>query len=362
MLRARHSLSGVCLVGAFLTLFPGSALAQGAPVTPAPPAPPAPAPVPTPAVGPAGDAATAEAKELFTRGSDLFQARKYAEALDALRASAKRVPSPNSGLMIARCLRELGRPVEALDMFTSVEGDARRRVADGEQKYWRTATSAATEAALVRAGLGSLRVRVQEPGAGVDLTVDDVPTPIPADGVAVVWHTPGSARVVVRRTGSPDQKQAVNVPSGGEVQMEFGASASPPVPPTVTQAPSPSLAPSGGAPSWVKPAIWASGAVTVAGFAVFTGFGLASQSEYNSLSSKCGSTGCTSAADRASASTGKQNQAIANVGVVVGSIAAASTLTFVVIALTSRTASARPAGAAANLRVGPGSLGLDVAW
>ena len=43
----------------------------------------------------------------------LYDAKHYAEALTAFRASHDVVKSPNTRLMIARCLRELGRLGEA---------------------------------------------------------------------------------------------------------------------------------------------------------------------------------------------------------------------------------------------------------
>ncbi len=359
MLKVRYlpgsALSGLYLLGALSLASPRAAHAQGG--------------------SPSGESATNEAKELFVRGQDLFTARKFSDALDAMRGSYKLVPSPNSALMIARCLRELGRPVEALDMFTSTETDARRRVADGETKYAKTAVTAATEAALVRAGLGSLRVRIQNPGPGVDLTVDDVVTPIPADGTVVVWHTPGAARVALKRSGSPDQKQSVTVPSGGEVQMEFGASNATTTTPTVPDpgrgVANPPPPPGGGgggegSSTWLKPAIWTSGAVTVAGFGAFAGFGLASVSEYNAIKSQCGMS-CTGS-QTSNANTGKMEQTIANVGLAIGAVGAATTLTFVIIALTSHptpssTAQpAQPASPTAQLRLGLGSVGLDMTW
>jgi hypothetical protein len=348
MVPGRHvGVWGLWLVGVVAVSTPRAALAQVPPT-------------------PVGEASVNDAKDLFNRGSELFIARRYAEALDVMRASYKLVPSPNSGLMIARCLREINRPVEAMEMFTTVEGDARRRVADGETKYSRTAASAASEAAVVRASLGSLRIRIAQPGAGTDLSVDNNPTQIPADGVVVVWHTPGAAQVTVRRSGSPEQRSSVTVPSGGEVQMEFGATVAAPLVTTGSNAPllavlppAPSQ-PTQAAPPWVKPAIWTSGAVTVAGFGVFAGFGLASLSEYNSLSSQCGTT--CGASDRGQANTGKQNQTIANVGLVTGSIAAAATLTFAVIGLTSHGSQQKSVGVASQVRLGPGTIGFDLAW
>ena len=85
-----------------------------------------------------------EAKRLFAQGSTAFLAKRYTEALESLRVSYRLVASPNSGLLIARCLRELNRPVEAVTMYDSVALDARRHAAEGDTKYAQTADVAAS--------------------------------------------------------------------------------------------------------------------------------------------------------------------------------------------------------------------------
>ncbi len=355
MVRARwRLLSGLCLLVALVLAGSRSASAQGP-----------------------DDASVSEAKQLFLRGSDLFLAHKFADALDSLRASYNLVPSPNSGLVIARCLRELGRPVEALEMFATVEGEARRRVAGGESKYAKTASSAATEGAEMRAAVGSIRIRIGQPTTSTELRVDDVTRPIPPDGMATVWHAPGEARVSVRRPESPEQTQSATVPAGGEVQMEFGGpSTVKPTPPPPEVVPPPGLPPVGPRPPepvpqpghWARSAAWVTGITTVVGFGVFTGFGLASVSEYKTIQGNCtGPCSATDTKDLNIKTTGERNQLIANVGVVAGSIAAAATLTFVILDLSSSSPSPSagapaPRAYAPQLRVGLGSAALAVPW
>src|SRR5215475_5968624 len=102
-----------------------------------------------------------EARRLFSQGSSEYVAHRYADALEHLRASYKLVPSPNSGLLIARCLRELGRPVEAVAAYDAAATEARR-----DSKYEKTAEAATQEGAALRATLGTVRVRVAHPPAG----------------------------------------------------------------------------------------------------------------------------------------------------------------------------------------------------
>ncbi len=310
----------------------------------------------------ADEAKMDEAKQLFTKGSDLYLAKRFAEALEALQASYKLVPSPNSGLLIARCLHALGKPVEALEMYRNVENDARRRVADGEVKYGRAAGSAAVEGAEIRATLGSLRIHVTSPAAGATLLVDGAPSQVGADGVAVVWHVPGEARVTYQPPGEPEQKHVVTVPPGGEVQLEFNGPAI--VPPVVRPGPASKMeegTPQPGARvAWAKPAAWAAGAVTLAGAGVFAGFGIASQSEYHDLLTLCGQTHSCGPMQQAEANDGKRNQLIADVGLAVGAVAAAATVTFVIVAASSGTQPV--SGPAVRVTFGFGSAGVEVPW
>ncbi len=150
------------------------------------------------AQAPPDAAVVAEAKKLFSDGSSLYLAGRYAEALQALKESYKLVASPNSQLVMARALRDLGRVVEAQEAFAAAEVEARRRAAEGSPKYEQTADSAASEGAAVRSGLGTIRIRVEGVEPGTKLVVDGTPTPLPDEGILVVWHTPGDVSVSVR--------------------------------------------------------------------------------------------------------------------------------------------------------------------
>jgi len=289
-----------------------------------------------------------DAKRLFSQGSAAFLARKYAEALVDLRASYKLVPSPNSGLLIARCLRELNRRVEAVEMYGAVAVDARRRAAEGDAKYAQTADVASTEGNAVRATLGTIRVRVAHPPPGSQVEIDNAPTPV-TDAELVVLHPPGDVTVKFKPRTGAEQSQRATVAAGAEVRMEFTPAemaAPPPVePPTRRAAPIVPGAPSQGEPpSWALPAALVAGGVAIVGAGVFVGFGLKSDSTYKDLAAKCGAEGC-GAEDRAVADEGKRDQTIANVGLVVGIAGAASAITFLLLrAYAPRSASAMAGG------------------
>jgi hypothetical protein len=278
-----------------------------------------------------------DARWQFTEGSAHFQGKRWSEALSAFERSFALVPSPNTELLIARCQRELGRRPEAVRSFEHAAEEARRRTAAGETKYAQTAEVAAAEGAQLRAQLGTIRVHVAR-ATSATVTIEGRAVQLDPNGDATVLRDPGTTTIVVRDANGAQQKQTVTVLAGVTVQTDFaGSDGSPPPPP-----PPPPGGDTGGGTSWAVPAAVGAGVVTVAGFAVFTGFGLASKATYDDLAARCGPTNC-GPADRDDADRGKRQQTIANVGLVVGSVAAVATIAFVVVAFTSgpKNASAR---------------------
>ena len=294
----------------------------------------------------ADERAIEDARWEFAEGSAHYQARRWPEALAAFERSQKLVSSPNTELMIARSLRELGRRAEAAQHFEHAHDEAKKRVQRGESKYARTADTAASEGAVVRAQVGVVKIHVAN-HATAALTVDGKSVPLAGDGTASVLHDAGTASVVVRDQGGAQQKQTVTVLAGGTVQLEFAAekSAPTPAPPTLVPIRETPPPPSRGG-SWAVPAAWGAGGLTVAGVGVFTIFGLSSQSTYDDLAKRCGPDQC-GPADRADADDGQRSQTIANVGLGVAIGAAVATAIFVVVALSNDNASS---GRAAMIR------------
>lgn len=300
-----------------------------------------------------------EAKRLFLQGSAAFSSHRYAEALEMLQASFKLVRSPNSGLLIARCLRELNRPVDALEMYDAVAADAYRRVADGDTKYAQTATAAANEGSAVRATLGTIRVRIAGPTKDLRLEIDGLRTPpISPAGEAIILHPPGEVTVRLNSPVGLDQSQVATVVRGGTVRMEFVA-------PESTRDPSPRETNSkssadhshvGPPPSWTFPAALVAGGVAAVGTGVFVGFGLRSQSIYDKLETRCSTAGC-GPNDRELADEGASSQTVANVGLAIGIVGAATTIAFLLV----RAYAPRPSrdGAQVSRRVQPFDLRVN---
>jgi hypothetical protein len=296
-----------------------------------------------------------EAKRLFAQGSAAFLAKRYSEALESLRVSYKLVPSPNSGLLIARCLRELNRPVDAVEMYDSVAADARRRANEGDTKYGQTAEVATAEGGAVRATLGTVRVRVARAPAGSRVEIDGgVGMPV-GEGDVVVLHPPGEVRVKLKPRAGAEQSQRATVVAGGEVRVEFATAevgAAPPVEPPAVVPPKAGDK-EGEPPSWTLPAALVGGGLALAGTGLFIGFGLKSQSTYDELERTCGRAGC-GADQRTRADEGKRDQTIANVGLAVGITGAAATIAILLV----RAYSPRAGGAAAAA-LSRGALRVD---
>src|SRR6185503_10233169 len=69
------------------------------------------------------------AQKTFRVGDELYDGKRFSEALTAYRASYEIVASPNSRLMIARCMRELGRLSDAYTEFEGAVADAQAAAA-----------------------------------------------------------------------------------------------------------------------------------------------------------------------------------------------------------------------------------------
>lgn len=287
-------------------------------------------------------AAVEAARAEFSEGQGHFRAKRWAEALRAFEKSYGGVPSPNAQLMIARCLRELGRGPDAAAVFSAAESEARKRVNRGENKYADTAEAAATEGKALTRTLGTLKIHVT---GNATLTVDKKPVSL-SDGDAVVLHEPGSVQVSVKDSAGAEQRQTVTVTAGNAVTMEFSTEGGRTAPPPITPPPrrdGPTPEPETEAPGWMLPAVLVSGGVALAGTGIFIGFGASATSTYNTLSTKCGPSDCTQA-DQATADAGRRSQLIANVGLGVAITGVIATAVILYLGLTNQRVVAKGAG------------------
>ena len=94
------------------------------------------------------DSATPEqkraAQKMFEAGDELYEAGRFAEAAEAFRGSYGIVASPNSRLMLARALHQLGKLAEASVEYSGVAGE--NTAADGRYSEARQAAEAERDA------------------------------------------------------------------------------------------------------------------------------------------------------------------------------------------------------------------------
>ncbi len=319
------------------------------------------APVATPPAVAAPDASPVDGKEaikLYKRGRQLVAQRKYEEALSVLDEALALLPSPNTELLKAQALRELGRLGEAMAAYQRVKQEASRRVSKGEQRYQRTLAEAGRWSAVLSAKVGELVVVVNHAPAGTTLTVggDAVAT----DGdratqilAARLWREPGAVTVVARSDDGREvtQEATIATTASATVTLVFPEPVGPPVVatdpeplPNEEDTPFPM-------PPWPSYAALGVGAL---GFGVFGVFGALSSSTASDLDE------CTPSCPdsmRDDADTAQTDQTVANVGLIVGitGVTAAAAIWLV----TGLTVEPSDEPDEVTLHVGPGGLGVS---
>ena len=215
------------------------------------------------AAAPSADS-TERAQEEFKKGMELYDSKQYTEAIDRFEASYDAVASPNTRLMVARCLRELGKVGESYAMFEEglVEAEL---AASKEARYAHTAGAVREELAELRPKVGLIVVKVEgNPPAEATLTVGGRRVdraawvrPVPTD--------PGKVTVVLV-TPSGEEREVVEVEAGGTQSVDFEYEApepeekvEEPPPPEPKMEPNPTL----------RTGAYVSGVIGVAGLATF---------------------------------------------------------------------------------------------
>ena len=290
----------------------------------------------------------------FKKAMKAYEAKKWDDALAGFRASYDQVASPNSRLMAARTLAQLGRVGEAYSELESVALEA-ERAAQADPKYADTAKSARAEMDEVRPKTGFVTLSLASaPGdARVKVGALEIPR---ADWSKPVPVDPGSVSVALSST-SGEQHKDVTVAAGATVSVEFGAAA--PAGSEPGAEPGPEPAPASGSETHGSVSTagmtkrkWAyvAGGVGAAGLLTFTIFGIMNNAKHSDLKDQCPDGRCP--ADLAdAASTGRTYQTVANVGLVVGVLGAGAGA---FLYLTSKPKEAQ----ATSLLLGPGNVSV----
>ena len=281
-----------------------------------------------------------QAQGRFLKGRQLYTAKKYDDALAELNASLDIVASPNTRLYIGRCLRDMGRDVEAYVELGRAAVEARELVHE-DARYEQAATAAADERAQLQGKLGCVEVAVTRAGPETVLRVsgDEVrrggwaePVPVKPGTVEVVVETPGHAPLV----------QTVDVRAGERKQVAIDAAADTGTGVPAGQSDAAAEARSDDTRGALRPLAFATAGVAVAGLATFLVAGAMSNGTYSDLEKACGNGPCPPGHDK-DISTGQTQQTLANIGLgVFATFAVASTTLFVL------SSSKKPATAASG--------------
>ncbi len=298
------------------------------------------------------------AQKTFLAADELFDAKRYDEAITAYRASWQIVASPNTRLQIARAHREMGRLGEAFDELNGAVADAERAAAK-DPKYELAAKAARSEREALRARIALISVSVENPPEGTELSVGGRKIALEAlhEPVAVV---PGEVKVVAKMPGRGVAEKVVSATAGGEgsVSLDLAAPQELPrfapvvAPPSQDAATTPTdTAQTVGSQSSMRPLAYVAGGLGVAGLATFTVFGLMNNSKFSDLDGACPSGRCDPGRD-SDIDAGRRYQTIANVGLVVGIVGLGAGTALFLMDSGGEEASAR-------MSVGPGSVNVS---
>lgn len=260
------------------------------------------------------------AQRTFVAADGLYDAKRYAEAITAYRASYEIVASPNSRLMIARSLAALGKLDDAYAELVGAVADAKTAVA-ADAKYEPTLKAAETELASLEPRIGRVELVLGAALEGAKINVGPR-TLTAAQHSTPVVVTPGNIVVVAALADGRSVRKEVAVAAGAteKVELDLAPEVAPGAQPRPPERPRPAPPPPTDSRAKQHPLrayAFVAGGVGVAGLATFTIFGLMNKSKFDDLDSSCDNGHCgPSRQDDIDA--GRRYQTLANVGLVVG--------------------------------------------
>jgi hypothetical protein len=172
-----------------------------------------------------------EAKEPFVAGMAAMEAQKFEEAAKNFQASYDIVASPNSRLMLARALVQLGRLAEAYRELEGVIAEV-NTLAQEEKKYRSTADSAQTELDDLKPKLAFVTVQ-----AGTKVTIGNQAVSF-SDWGKPLPVAPGTVAVVLSSSDGNQHTEQLTLKPGETRELKAEV-VSPPCPEPVAPPPSP---------------------------------------------------------------------------------------------------------------------------
>ena len=296
-----------------------------------------------------------KAAKLYGEGRKLLEQGKFEEALSKIEPSLQLFDSPNTELLKAHALRQLGRRIDAMVSYAHVMSAAGERMRAGEKRFQATLEEAGRWSAVLRAELSEVRIVVRNAPADAKVSLGSRAVDVKAQGDELRVQTfaePGTVELAVRASdGRVATKPATLSPGGtADLAVDFADAKVPVTEPVVEPPPPPPPSSGAGIPVPPLPSFVAAG-VGVLGFGAFAVFGAMSASKASDLdvcSPRC------SEARRSDADEGRRDQTIANVGLVVG---AAGLATAGVLWIVLGKSKEEPA-TASGISLGPGNLSV----
>jgi hypothetical protein len=232
-----------------------------------------------------------EAKEPFLAGMAAMEAHKFEEAAKDFRTSYDIVASPNSQLMLARALAQLGRLAEAYRELEGVIAEV-NALASEQKKYRNTEESAQAELKDLKAKLAFVKVQA---GTQVEVGNQTVPS---SDWGQPLPVTPGTVAVVLTGPDGKQQTEQVTLRAGETKELRAHVAGPPcpePVPPPAPPPPPPPPSPEHNTLSQSTVG-YVVGAVGVAGLGAYVGLIYGARGKESDLTKDCINGDCPASA------------------------------------------------------------------
>lgn len=299
------------------------------------------------------------AREAYAAGLASFSRGAYAEAAGIFARSDSLAASPNSKLMLGRCLRMLDQLPEAYRVLSE---SVRLAQTSDPARYQKTADAARAELELLRNKLGLLTVYVHTNAGPAQLHVDGLPIP------ASEFQTPlpvraGTVYVSLETAPGVIERRSLEIGAGQAETLVIGTP-SEPAPVVVARAhqPAPAARPNPQPSAAVtehgelRTASYVAGGIGVLGLISFAVLGSLSAAAFTDLEESCPVKSQCDPSLRDTAERGELQQTAANVSLIVGVSALA---TGVVLFVLSEPGSER---APVSLAAGPTGLRVEGAF
>jgi hypothetical protein len=313
-----------------------------------------------------GDATAAQKKQAtdhFAAGKQALESKNWEKATLELRASLDVVDSPNARLVLARALRDSGSLGDAWAEYGRVIETA-TKLAVLEERYKQTAEAATSERAEIESKLAFVTVTVAHGPADATLKAGGRTIPSSEWASPIVVAAGAVDVVLTDADGKELTRQTVSAAAGQKTAVALDAQPPPPKPPAgkaamdtddtdkadevhnkaIVPPPPPS-------DSKLRPYSYVAGGVGLAGLATFAIFGLMDKSTYGDLQNACPNNVCPPG-KASEVDSGRTQQAVANVGLVIGAVGLATGVTLFLLS------PSKSSGPSTGLLVGPGYVGL----